>query len=208
MARKPIQWRRIGYAMSFLIVAGTAAASSYTHIVEVALYGHQNRLVAHLLPLSIDGMLLIATLAMAEDKAADRHPRGWARFGFWGGAVVSTAANIAATVVTWGTGPIGIAVAAVAPVMLLISIEIVARPGKLRSQASQVAAPVAPEMAAPAQELPAVMPVSPAVGMTATTGKKRQRYGARDTVRGYSDRQKQRHTKEDQASPEAATPAE
>lgn len=184
MAEKPSNWRRFGNAISFLLVAGTAAASSYTHIVEVALYGHQSRLVSHLLPLSIDGMLLIATLAMSEDKANDRHPRGWARIGFWGGAVVSTAANIAATVVAWGTEPVGIAIAAVAPVMLLISIEIVARPGKAKAQVLPAVMP-APEMAQ-AQELP--VPVSPA-----PAGKKRQPYGPRDGVR-YSERQLQRIT--------------
>ncbi len=63
-------WRRLGYALSFLIVAGVAAVVSYGHIREVAVYGHQTDLVAHLIPLSIDGMMLIATLAMAEDKAA------------------------------------------------------------------------------------------------------------------------------------------
>lgn len=123
-------WRRFGFVTAFIVVAGTAAVASYSHIRDVALYGHQSPLVAHLLPLSIDGMLLIASIAMGDDKANGRRPRGWARVGFWGGAAVSTAANVSATVVAWGVDPIGIFTAAIAPLVLLVSIEIVSRPGK------------------------------------------------------------------------------
>lgn len=123
-------WRRIGYVLSFLLVAGVAARVSYSHIRAVAVYAGQPGEVALLLPLAVDGMMLIATLAMAEDKAANRHPRGWARSGFWFGAIVSTVANISATVVQQGWRPISIGVAALAPVLLLWAIEIVARPGK------------------------------------------------------------------------------
>jgi hypothetical protein len=123
-------WRRCGYAVIFVVVAGTAAISSFSHIRDVALYGHQNSLVAHLLPLSIDGMMALATMAISEDKAQNRYPRAWARFGFWFGAGVSLAANVAATVVRYGWEPASIGVAAAAPIMLLISVEIVARAGK------------------------------------------------------------------------------
>src|SRR5262245_28834686 len=120
-------WRRAAYALSFVLVAGVAAVVSYSHIRDVALYGHQSALVAHLIPLSVDGMMLIATLAMAEDKAANRYPRGWARSGFWFGAAVSVAANVAATVVEHGWEPIAVGTSGIAPVLLLWAIEIVAR---------------------------------------------------------------------------------
>lgn len=124
-------WRRIGYATSFVAVAGVAAYVSYGHIAEVAVLGHQPAMLARVMPLSVDGLMLIATLAMAEDKAANRHPRGWARFSFWFGAAISTAANVAATAVHYGD-PLSIAVAAWSPLALLLAIEIVARPGKPR----------------------------------------------------------------------------
>lgn len=126
-------WRRIGYALSFLIVAGVAAYVSYGHIAEVTVLGHQAPLLAKAMPLSVDGLMLIATLAMAEDKAANRRPRGWARFSFWFGAAISTAANVAATAVHYGV-PLSIAVAAWSPLALLLAIEIVARPGKPRGE--------------------------------------------------------------------------
>lgn len=125
--------RRIAYAISFLIVAGVAAYVSYNHIRTVAVLGHQPGLVAQLLPLAVDGSMLICTLAMAEDKAANRHPRGWARFGFWFGAAVSVTANVAATAVEH-PDPLSIGVAALAPVFLLISVEVVSRPGKPKGE--------------------------------------------------------------------------
>ena len=131
-------WRRAGYILSFLMVAGVAARVSYSHIRDVALFGHQPGEVATLLPLAVDGMMLIATLAIAEDKAANRNPRGWARFGFWFGAVISTVCNIAATVVQYGWEPLAIGIAALAPVLLLLAIEIVARPGKPKAETPRV----------------------------------------------------------------------
>lgn len=161
-------WRRIGYVLSFLIVAGVAAYVSYGHLREVALRGHQPAVLAALLPLSMDGLMLIATLAMAEDKAANRHPRGWARFSFWLGAAISTAANITATAVQYGD-PISIAVASVAPLALLLAIEIVARPGKPKAQPVAVEQTIAepveePEVTMAELESPqlAEAPVSPA----------------------------------------------
>lgn len=168
----PTIGRRIGYAASFVMVAGVAARVSYGHIRDVALFGHQPEEVALLLPLAVDGMMLIATLAMAEDKAAGRSPRGWARFGFWFGAAISTAANVAATVVQHGWDPLSIAVAAAAPLLLLLAIEIVARPGKPKGipvhNPPAVPEPTAPATLVPqppaAVELPAAAPVSPGYG--------------------------------------------
>jgi len=156
-------WRRLGFGLSFLIVAGVAARVSYSHIRDVALYGHQLPLIAHLIPLSIDGMMLIATLAMAEDKAANRSPRGWARFSFWFGAAISTAANVAATVVEHGWDPLGIAVAAAAPLLLLLAIEIVARPGKTKVQPAIPQVVVPDTMAEMESEDFPEAPVSPAM---------------------------------------------
>jgi hypothetical protein len=177
-------WRRIGYATSFLVVAGVAAYVSYGHIAEVAALGHQPPLLAKLMPLSVDGLMLIATLAMAEDKAANRQPRGWARFSFWFGAAISTAANIAATAVHYGD-PLSIVVAAFAPIALLLAIEIVARPGKPKEEA---AAPVVVEQTVKMEQAPDTMaelesptleeaPVSPAPASFSERHERRLRRG-------------------------------
>ena len=141
--------RRIAFGASFVTVAGVAAVNSYEHMRDVALLGHQPNLLASTLPLSVDGLLVIASLAMAEDKAQDRHPRLWARLAFWFGAVVSLAANIASTAVHHGD-PLSIGVAAWPPLALLIVTEIMARPGK------SITTPNGAEI------IPAEAPVSPA----------------------------------------------
>lgn len=162
--------RRFGIVVSFLAVGGVAAYVSYRHIYEVALLAHQPQALAVALPLSVDGLLLIASLAMGEDKAANRHPRGWARSGFALGSAVSVAANLASTWVHYGPTPLPLAVAGWAPIALLWCVEIVSRPGKPRTSeavppVTELQVPTAAEMA----ELPAA-PVSPA---PATPGRPR-----------------------------------
>jgi hypothetical protein len=148
-------WARIGrrtaYVISIGTVTGVAALASYSHQVDVATLAHQASLLAHTLPLSIDGMLIVATLAMSEDKANGRKPRGWARIGFWFGALVSVAANITATAVHYGDG-LSIAASMVAPIVLLIVVEIMAKPGKLQKATGSAPAD-------PASPVPAVEPV-------------------------------------------------
>lgn len=180
MERNP--WRRAGYVMSFIIVAGVAAAISYSHIRDVAEIAHQPALIAHLLPLSVDGLMLVASLAMGEDKAANRHPRGWARFGFWFGASVSVSANVSSVVVHYGWDWLGIAVAGLAPVALLVCVEIVSRPGRAKKSveaetlvAAMAEVPVSP---APAGSSRSVEPT--------TAVNKRGEYGPRDPERGYA----------------------
>lgn len=171
-----LSFKRFAYVVSLGTVTGVAALASYSHQVDVALLAHQASLLAHTLPLSVDGMLIVATLAMSEDKAKGLHPRGWARFGFWLGAALSVTANVTATAVHYGD-PISIGGSVVAPVLLLVCVEITARPGKPRkvgtSGAPADTVRVTPEpvvvqaekvVAAEVTRLPA--PVSPAPRQT------------------------------------------
>lgn len=176
-------WRRIGTFVSFLAVGGVAAYVSYRHIYEVALLAHQPRALAIALPLSVDGLLLIASLAMAEDKAANRYPRAWARFGFLLGSTVSVAANLASTWVHYGPAPLDLAVAGWAPIALLVCVEIASRPGKPRPVTPDISEPTASDAAA--QSLPEA-PVSPAI-----SGSVRAPYGPRRGER-YSERHERR----------------
>lgn len=134
--------RRAGFIGGIGTVALVAAWGSYRHIFDVTRIAGQPMEIAVALPLSVDGMLLVASLAMAEDKAHSRRPRGWARFAFWLGAVISIAANVSSIVVHRGLDPLGIGVAAWAPIALLVVTEIMAKPGKpakdaLRSEAAR-----------------------------------------------------------------------
>lgn len=137
--------RTIGYLLSFLVVAGVAGRVSYSHIRDIALLAHQPLDVANVIPLSVDGLLIVASLAMAQDKAKGLMPRPWARFGFWFGAGISITCNIGDTVATSDLilkAEVAMTVAAIfmlgfsvfmsalAPAILLVATEIVARPGK------------------------------------------------------------------------------
>jgi len=122
--------RKLAKLVGVGIVAGVAAYNSYGHQVFVANWAHQSSSLAHTSPLSIDGMLLVMSVLIAEDKLDGRRPRWWAVFGFWFGAVVSVAANTASTIIAHGPEPISIGWTACPPVILLIVVEALSRKGK------------------------------------------------------------------------------
>lgn len=77
------------------VVAGVAAYNSYGHQVFVAIWADQGKSLAYSLPISVDGMLLVMAVLIAEDKHEGRHPRWMAVAWFWLGALYSVAANLA-----------------------------------------------------------------------------------------------------------------
>ncbi|GGL17008.1 DUF2637 domain-containing protein [Streptomyces flaveus] len=80
-----------------LAVAGVAAYASYVHQREFALQGGADRASATLWPLSVDGLLLLATAGVLKQPAArDRRTRYVVRLAFLLGIGVSLAANVAA----------------------------------------------------------------------------------------------------------------
>jgi hypothetical protein len=114
-------WVRRGCA---LVVAGVAAYASYEHQVQFALAGGADPAGARLWPLSVDGLVLLATVGLLRlDHRSARRNR-WAlgaAFGF--GIAVSLAANIAAAPVL-GWQPV--LVAGWPPVALLLAVELLA----------------------------------------------------------------------------------
>lgn len=154
---KPSKALTLIYWLGVTAVAVTAFLASYSHILEVALVGGQSTLVARLLPVSIDGMMVVASVRIAKDKAAGLHPTGWAKFGLIAGVLVSLACNVADIIVKRGVDVLAIGIAAVAPLMLALVIEIITKPGKPVVQATATE----PETA---KDLPTDAPVSPAVG--------------------------------------------
>jgi hypothetical protein len=87
---------RIASAISTGPVAAIAAWSSWSHMVHVALRYGERPEVAYVLPLSVDGMLVVASAAMVEGKRAQRPVRWSARLAFLAGVTASVAANIVA----------------------------------------------------------------------------------------------------------------
>ncbi len=87
-------WLRRGCA---LVVAGVAAYASYVHQRHFALQGGADAVSASLWPLSVDGLLLLATVGLLKPSG---HGGRRAQYAVWLafllGIAVSLAANVAA----------------------------------------------------------------------------------------------------------------
>jgi Protein of unknown function (DUF2637) len=105
-------------------VALIAAFSSYRHTVHVALRFAERPEVAYALPVSVDGMLVVATVVMVDDKRHGNQARPITRVAFTAGVAASLAANIAAAHPSVGAR----LVAAWPAVALLLVVEMLARP--------------------------------------------------------------------------------
>ncbi|MEX3104153.1 MULTISPECIES: DUF2637 domain-containing protein [unclassified Streptomyces] len=104
------------------MVAGVAAYASYVHQREFALQGGADEVSASLWPLSVDGLLLLATAGLLKPRAdTTRRARGTVWSAFLLGIVVSLAANIAAApALEWQP----VLVAGWPPAALLFSVEL------------------------------------------------------------------------------------
>ncbi|MEV7325316.1 DUF2637 domain-containing protein [Streptomyces sp. NPDC093970] len=110
--------------MGALVVAGVAAYASYVHQREFALQGGADRTSATLWPLSVDGLLLLATVGVLKpSRGSDRRTRSVVWLAFLLGIAVSLAANIAAApALAWKP----VLVAGWPPVALLLAVELLA----------------------------------------------------------------------------------
>jgi hypothetical protein len=122
--------RKAATRLAVGIVTIVAGYNSFGHQYDVARMAHQPREFAAVLPFSVDGLLLACSVAMAEDKAEGRRPRLWAVVGFWIGALVSVAANVASVIVHFGLDWLAIGVSAWPPFALLITVEVLSRKGR------------------------------------------------------------------------------
>lgn len=114
-------WVRRGCA---LVVASVAAYASYVHQREFALLGGADVVSATLWPLSVDGLLLLATVGLLNSaRGVGRRARVAVWLAFLLGIAVSSAANVAAApAVEWKP----MLVAGWPPVALLLSVELLA----------------------------------------------------------------------------------
>ena len=122
---------RIASITGAAAVAGVAAYSSWQHMVSTALRVGERHDVAMVLPLSVDGLLVSASIAMVDDRRAGRTPRWSARIAFVAGVAASLAANVAHAQPTWGAR----AVAAWPALALLLVVELLSRSGRALRQA-------------------------------------------------------------------------
>ena len=116
-----------------LVVAGVAAYASYVHQREFASQGGADTVSASLWPLSVDGLLLLATVGLLKPSGTHtRRARGAVWSAFLLGIAVSLVANVAAApALEWKP----VLVAGWPPVALLLSVELlVHRPDGLQGE--------------------------------------------------------------------------
>jgi len=106
-------------ATAVLAVALTAAATSYEHMRHLALAAGEGWR-AWLLPLSVDGMMVAASMTMLVRRRAGRPAGALAWTALLAGVAASMAANVAAALPT----PTGRLVAAWPPLALLLAYEL------------------------------------------------------------------------------------
>ncbi|MFE2421909.1 DUF2637 domain-containing protein [Streptomyces hokutonensis] len=119
-----------------LVVAGVAAYASYVHQREFAHQGGADAVSASLWPLSVDGLLLLATVGLLKPSGLrTRRARGAVWTAFLLGIAVSLAANVAAApALEWKP----VLVAGWPPVALLLSVELlVHRPDREMADLSE-----------------------------------------------------------------------
>lgn len=103
------------------VVATVAGYVSYLHIVDVAMAVGERPEVAYALPVTVDALMVMATLALLSDRR-----NRWAQAGFLFGVSVSVTCNVASAAPTWPAR----GVAAIPAVALLLAVEILVRSGR------------------------------------------------------------------------------
>jgi len=179
--KRPHNWSRIARNTSAGLVASIAGYASYWHQVHVAQLAGERTELAHLIPLSVDGVLVVASVCMVDARREGRKPSWQTKVGFAAGIVASVGANVMSAQPTF----LGRIVAAWPAIALLLVVEMLSSKGK---RILEIAATIdALELTADdaqATSLPQA-PVSPGpVG-------KREPYGPRNGD-DYSKRQKSR----------------
>lgn len=108
------------------VVAAIAAVASYSHQRDLAAAHGQTPLIAALIPVSVDAMLAVATIAMHEDRTTGRHIRPWA----WIVLVLGVGVSVAANTLAAPPHLLDRLISAWPAVALLAVVEVLANPGK------------------------------------------------------------------------------
>ncbi len=112
---------RLATAAVVCAVAAFAAVVSYSHIYGLGRAHGQDGTAARLLPLSVDGLILAASLVLLHEARNGRDAPGLARFMLWLGIAATVGANIAYGA---GYGLLGALISAWPAVAFIGSVEI------------------------------------------------------------------------------------
>jgi hypothetical protein len=136
------------------VLAGIAAFISYNHIYEVVTSYGETGGVATLVPVVIDGLLVVASITMLDDARNDRRKHWLSRVALGVGIALTLAANV---LHGWSSGPIGSIIAALPAVTLTISFELLMILIRRAAKAVKVEAPAVELAEAAPVEAPKVV---------------------------------------------------
>jgi Protein of unknown function (DUF2637) len=110
------------------LVAAIAAVVSYTHVYDLGRTHGQTGLAARLLPLSVDGLVVVASLVLLQSARNGHQSSALPRFALWLGIAFTVATNLA-----YGLphGPVGAVLSAWPGAAFVLAVEILL--GSLRS---------------------------------------------------------------------------
>lgn len=108
------------------VVATIAAAASYTHMRTLAAEHGQSAPIAAMVPLSVDGLMVVATIAMHDDKHTGRPVRRSA----WAAFVIGVTASVTANVLAAPDSLTARVISAWPAVALLLVVELLTRTGR------------------------------------------------------------------------------
>ena len=123
---------RFATAAVVCAVAAFAAVVSYSHIYGLGRAHGQDGTAARLLPLSVDGLILAASLVLLHEARNDRDAPRLARFMLWLGIAATIGANIAYGA---GYGLLGALISAWPAVAFIGSVEIAMQQVQTRPRA-------------------------------------------------------------------------
>lgn len=142
--RRRVDWELCVRRCCALVVAGVAAFASFEHQRGFALRGGADPLNAWLWPFSVDGLLVLATVALLKTDATTNlrgRVAAWLSFGL--GVAVSLVANVAAAPeLEWRP----VLVAGWPPVALLLAVELLAHRSRPRDH-RETAPSIVPDVA-------------------------------------------------------------
>jgi hypothetical protein len=107
--------------LAVAVVAAIAAVVSYTHLYDLGITHGQTGIAARLLPLSVDGLVVVASLVLLQSARNGCQSSGLPRFALWLGIGATVAANLA-----YGLpyGPVGAVLSAWPGAAFVLAVEI------------------------------------------------------------------------------------
>ncbi|MCE3553173.1 DUF2637 domain-containing protein [Pseudonocardia sp. RS11V-5] len=140
MSKPSPRWVRVVTVSAVSVVAAVAAVASYVHMHELATEAGEGWR-AHLIPLSVDGLLVAASMVMLVRR------RAGLRAGLlpWTGLVLGLAASLGANVAAAAPTPLSWIVSGWPPLALALSFELLILVTR-QSEATEASIGVAPQL--------------------------------------------------------------